>query len=79
MPSIIAYGQYWNARERYSYANPHASNIGTYRVCNSARRSEPEKAIDHESQIEPWLAPDNLAACWSQNELASSPRSDENR
>jgi hypothetical protein len=24
---------------------------------------QPEKAIDHESQIEPWLAPDNRPAC----------------
>src|SRR5580704_17297739 len=40
---------------------------------------QPEKAMDHESPMEPWLAPDNLTACWSQNKLASSPRCDENR
>ena len=40
---------------------------------------QPEKAIGHEPQIEPWLAPDNRFACRSQNKLASSQRHDENR
>ena len=28
---------------------------------------QPEKAIGHEPQIEPWLAPDNRFACRSQS------------
>jgi hypothetical protein len=40
---------------------------------------QPEKAIGHEPQIEPWLAPDNRCACRSQNGLASSRSHDENR
>ena len=34
--------------------------------------------MGHESPMEPWLPPDNRTACWSQNGLASSRRSDEN-
>ena len=40
---------------------------------------QPEKAIGHEPQIEPWLAPDNRFACRFQNWLASSRSHDENR
>jgi hypothetical protein len=40
---------------------------------------QPEKAIGHEPQIEPWLAPDHRCACWSQSGLASSQLYDENR
>ena len=39
---------------------------------------QPEKAMGHESPIEPWLAPDNRAACGSPNRLASSRKRDEN-
>ena len=33
---------------------------------------QPEKAMGHESPIEPWLAPDNRCCLWSPNRLASS-------
>ena len=35
--------------------------------------------MGYESPIEPWLAPDNRAACGSPNGLASSRKTDENR
>jgi len=35
--------------------------------------------MGHESQIELWSPPDHRTACWFQNGLASSRRSDENR
>jgi hypothetical protein len=40
---------------------------------------QPEKAIGHESPIEPWLTPDHRTACWFQNGMASSRTGDENR
>ena len=41
---------------------------------------QPEKAMGHESQIEPWLTSnDHVPLCWFQNRLASLRRSDENR
>jgi len=40
---------------------------------------QPEKAMGHESPIEPWLASDNRATCGSPNGLALSHQNDENR
>jgi hypothetical protein len=41
---------------------------------------QPEKAMGHESPIEPWLTPHNhVLLCWFQNRLASLRTSDENR
>src|SRR6266478_2037290 len=73
-PELLEYSS-WETR----------SGRGLFRrtVTSTAFRSQPlgqpEKAIGHEPQIEPWLASDNRFACRSQNGLASSRPDDENR
>jgi hypothetical protein len=56
---------------RYDSASDELTRLGPL--------GQPEKAIGHEPQIEPWLAPDNRFACRFQNGMASSQLHDENR